>query len=58
VSLTGVGAFSAVTLGFFDRLRRDYIYRVMQAEVVSLIASRAHAVLPACLLFDLGPGQH
>lgn len=42
-SLTGIGAFSAVTLGFFDRSRRDYIRRVIreQVEVVSLIGNIA-----------------
>lgn len=38
-SLTGMVASSAVTLGFFDRARRDYTRRVIreQVEVVSLI---------------------
>jgi predicted DNA-binding protein with PD1-like motif len=42
-SLTGIGAFSAVTLGFFDRSRRDYVRRVIreQVEVVSLIGNIA-----------------
>ena len=42
-SLTGIGAFSAVTLGFFDHARRDYRRRVIreQAEVVSLIGNIA-----------------
>jgi uncharacterized protein len=42
-SLTGLGAFSAVTLGFFDRSRRDYTRRVIreQVEVVSLVGNVA-----------------
>jgi hypothetical protein len=42
-SLTGIGAFSAVTLGFYDRFRRDYVRRVIreQVEVVSLIGNVA-----------------
>ena len=42
-SLTGIGAFSAVTLGFYDRSRRDYVRRVIreQVEVVSLIGNIA-----------------
>lgn len=42
-SLTGIGAFSAVTLGFFDRARRDYTRRVIreQVEVVSLLGNIA-----------------
>lgn len=42
-SLSGLGAFSAVTLGFFDRSRRDYIRRVIreQVEVVSLVGNVA-----------------
>ena len=42
-ALTGIGAFSAVTLGFFDRARRDYTRRVIreQVEVVSLIGNIA-----------------
>lgn len=42
-SLTGIGAFSAVTLGFFDGARRDYTRRVIreQVEVVSLIGNIA-----------------
>lgn len=52
-SLSGIGAFSAVTIGFFDRSRRDYIRRVIreQVEVLSLLGNialdqgepRAHA---------------
>src|SRR6266851_1510446 len=40
-SLTGIGAFSGVTLGFFDRTRRDYARRVIreQVEVVSLVGN-------------------
>ena len=42
-SLTGIGAFGAVTLGFFDHARRDYRRRVIreQVEVVSLIGNIA-----------------
>jgi predicted DNA-binding protein with PD1-like motif len=42
-SLTGIGAFSGVILGFFDRARRDYTRRVIreQVEVVSLIGNVA-----------------
>jgi hypothetical protein len=42
-SLTGIGAFSGVTLGFFDRARRDYARRVIreQVEVVSLVGNVA-----------------
>jgi hypothetical protein len=42
-SLTGIGAFSGVTLGFFDRTRRDYARRVIreQVEVVSLVGNVA-----------------
>ena len=42
-SLTGIGAFSGVTLGFFDRARRDYARRVIreQVEVVSLLGNVA-----------------
>jgi uncharacterized protein len=42
-SLTGIGAFAAVTLGFFDHARRDYRRRVIreQVEVVSLIGNIA-----------------
>jgi predicted DNA-binding protein with PD1-like motif len=42
-SLSGIGAFSAVTLGFFDRARRDYARRVIreQVEVVSLTGNVA-----------------
>ena len=42
-SLTGIGAFSGVTLGFFDRGRRDYARRVIreQVEVVSLLGNVA-----------------
>lgn len=42
-SLTGIGAFSRVTLGFFDRARRDYARRVIrdQVEVVSLVGNVA-----------------
>ena len=42
-SLSGIGAFSGVTLGFFDRARRDYIRRVIreQVEVVSLLGNIA-----------------
>lgn len=42
-SLTGIGAFSMVTLGFFDHTRRDYTRRVIreQVEVVSLIGNVA-----------------
>ena len=42
-SLSGIGAFSAVTLGFFDHARRDYRRRVIreQVEVVSLIGNVA-----------------
>jgi hypothetical protein len=42
-SLTGIGAFAGVTLGFFDHARRDYRRRVIreQVEVVSLIGSIA-----------------
>jgi hypothetical protein len=44
-SLTGIGAFSAVILGFFDRARRDYARRVIreQVEVVSLVGNVALA---------------
>jgi hypothetical protein len=40
-SLTGIGAFAAVTLGFFDHARRGYRRRVIreQVEVVSLIGN-------------------
>jgi hypothetical protein len=31
-SLTGIGAFSVVTLGFFDRARRDYTRRVIRGR--------------------------
>jgi len=34
-SLTGIGAFSGVTLGFFDRGRRDYARRVIRGRVES-----------------------
>lgn len=42
-SLSGIGAFSAVTLGFFDFARRDYRRRVIreQVEVVSLLGNVA-----------------
>ena len=42
-SLAGIGAFMAVTLGFFDHARRDYRRRVIreQVEVVSLIGNIA-----------------
>ena len=42
-SLSGIGAFSGVTLGFFDRSRRDYVRRVIreQVEVVSLLGNIA-----------------
>jgi predicted DNA-binding protein with PD1-like motif len=42
-SLTGIGAFAGVTLGFFDHARRDYRRRVIreQVEVVSLIGNIA-----------------
>ena len=42
-SLTGIGAFAVVTLGFFDHARRDYRRRVIreQVEVVSLIGNIA-----------------
>ena len=42
-SLSGIGAFSGVTLGFFDRGRRDYARRVIreQVEVVSLVGNVA-----------------
>ncbi|HSE04773.1 MAG TPA: PPC domain-containing DNA-binding protein [Methylomirabilota bacterium] len=42
-SLTGIGAFSGVTLGFFERARRDYARRVIreQVEVVSLVGNVA-----------------
>jgi uncharacterized protein len=42
-SLTGIGAFAAVTLGFFDYARRDYRRRVIreQVEVLSLIGNVA-----------------
>lgn len=42
-SLTGIGAFAAVTLGFFDHARQDYRRRVIreQVEVVSLIGNIA-----------------
>jgi predicted DNA-binding protein with PD1-like motif len=42
-SLTGIGAFSGVILGFFDRARRDYARRVIreQVEVVSLVGNVA-----------------
>jgi predicted DNA-binding protein with PD1-like motif len=42
-SLTGIGAFAGVTLGFYDRSRRDYVRRVIreQVEVVSLIGNIA-----------------
>ena len=42
-SLTRTGAFSGVTLGFFDRGRRDYARRVIreQVEVVSLVGNVA-----------------
>jgi predicted DNA-binding protein with PD1-like motif len=43
-SLSGIGAFSAVNLGFFDRgRRRDYARRVIreQVEVVSLVGNVA-----------------
>lgn len=42
-SLTGIGAFAAVTLGFFDHARRDYRRRVIreQVEVLSLIGNVA-----------------
>jgi len=42
-ALTGIGAFSSVTLGFFDRARRDYTRRVIreQVEVVSLVGNIA-----------------
>jgi hypothetical protein len=42
-SLTGIGAFAAVTLGFFDHARRDYRRRVIreQIEVLSLIGNIA-----------------
>ncbi|MEX2221891.1 MAG: DUF296 domain-containing protein [Candidatus Rokuibacteriota bacterium] len=42
-SLSGIGAFSGVTLGFFDHARRDYTRRVIreQVEVVSLIGNVA-----------------
>ncbi|HZP36264.1 MAG TPA: PPC domain-containing DNA-binding protein [Methylomirabilota bacterium] len=42
-SLSGIGAFSGVTLGFFDRARRDYRRRVIreQVEVVSLLGNVA-----------------
>lgn len=50
-SLTGIGAFSGVTLGFFDRARRDYARRVIreQVEVVSLLGkSPSTPVSPGC----------
>ena len=42
-SLSGIGAFSGVTIGFFDRCRRDYIRRVIreQVEVLSLLGNIA-----------------
>lgn len=42
-SFTGVGAFSRVTLGFFDREKMDYIKIVIdeQSEVLSLIGNIA-----------------
>lgn len=42
-ALSGIGAFSAVTLGFFDHARRDYRRRVIreQVEVVSLLGNVA-----------------
>jgi len=42
-TLSGIGAFSAVTLGFFDHARRDYRRRVIreQVEVVSLLGNVA-----------------
>lgn len=42
-SLTGIGAFCGVILGFFDRARRDYARRVIreQVEVVSLVGNVA-----------------
>ena len=42
-SLSGIGAFSGVTIGFFDRSRRDYIRRVIreQVEVLSLLGNIA-----------------
>ena len=41
--LTGIGAFSSVTLGFFDRVRRDYVHIPVRepVEVVSLIGNIA-----------------
>lgn len=44
-SFTGIGAFSRVTLGFFDPARRDYARRVIreQVEVVSLVGNVALA---------------
>jgi len=43
-------AFSRVTLGFFDRARRDYARRVIreQVEVVSLPACPLDAASPGC----------
>ena len=42
-ALTGIGAFAAVTLGFFDHARRDYRRRVIreQVEVLSLVGNIA-----------------
>jgi uncharacterized protein len=42
-SFTGIGAFSSVTVGFFDRARRDYLRRVIreQVEVLSLVGNVA-----------------
>ncbi|HEY7203564.1 MAG TPA: PPC domain-containing DNA-binding protein [Methylomirabilota bacterium] len=42
-SLSGIGAFAEVTIGFFDRSRRDYIRRVIreQVEVLSLLGNIA-----------------
>jgi uncharacterized protein len=41
--LTGIGAFSSVTLGFFDRTRRDYRKTRVEepVEVVSLVGNIA-----------------
>lgn len=42
-ALTGIGAFSGVTLGFLDRARPDYARRVIRerVEVVSLVGNVA-----------------
>ena len=52
--LAGIGAFAAVTLGFFDHARREYRRRVIRGQVEDPGGAEA----PATLQRKTDPAEH